>query len=165
MNECRIGVISDTHIPASMLAIPAGVFTAFEGVSAICHLGDSTSSWVLDDLRAIAPVFAVRGNMDHSSLKNTLPEQMIVEFCGARFALVHGWGAPYDLPERAAVRFKDEKGLACVLFGHTHAPYCRDHNGLLLFNPGSCAGGRGHNPSVGIIDISAGSIHPSRIPL
>ena len=60
----KVGVISDTHVPAIVPSLPPAVFDIFKGVDLILHAGDIVDLSVLDELRAIAPVEAVAGNMD-----------------------------------------------------------------------------------------------------
>jgi putative phosphoesterase len=143
-----IGVIADTHVPEFRAALPPGLARAFAGVELILHAGDVTGAEVLDELRTIAPVVAVRG--DHDDLD--LPEQTVVEVDGARIGLVHGqrrrlreWtgmaaselaGHPVwnGVPPRALRRFD---GVDAVVFGHVHRPLCERRDGVLLFSPGA----------------------------
>ncbi len=69
----RVGVISDTHVPAIARSLPAAVFEVFKGVDLILHAGDVVELSVLDELRTIAPVEAVAGNMDGSEVHLNLP--------------------------------------------------------------------------------------------
>lgn len=75
----RIGVISDTHVPVRARALPGEVLRIFAGVDLILHAGDLVTLDVLDELRAIAPVFAVRGNVDHPEVQERLPAVLRIE--------------------------------------------------------------------------------------
>jgi uncharacterized protein len=134
----RIGVVSDTHIPARARALPPALFTLLEGVDLILHAGDLVEEQVLEELAAIAPVEAVAGNMDSFELQLKLGKKKILEADGFRIGLVHG-----DIgrdrsrtPQRALDTFRGDR-VHCVVFGHSHQPYRQSEGGVLLFNPGS----------------------------
>lgn len=80
----RLGVISDTHG-----TLPAAALDALVGVDHIVHAGDIGAQWILDDLSLIAPVTAVRGNMDVGPAWNRLPDREIVEISGYRVLVGH----------------------------------------------------------------------------
>jgi uncharacterized protein len=129
----RIGVIADTHIPARARAIPDMVLAAFAGVDLIFHAGDVVVPEVLALLRQVAPVEAVAGNNDPDSLGLPLARELILE--GYRIGLAHGHiGSGRSTVERALSHFH---GADCVVFGHSHIPYCQHHGSTLAFNPGS----------------------------
>jgi putative phosphoesterase len=128
----RLGVISDTHA-ATIDEVPAAVRDALAGVDIIIHAGDFTRKAVLDGLREIGEVTAVRGNMDSEELKSLLPEKEVLEINGRKIGLIHGWGAPWGIAERVKGQFAD---VDVVLFGHSHEAFCRYIQGVLLFNPG-----------------------------
>ena len=139
----RIGVVSDTHVPGRARALPPVLFEALQGVAMILHAGDLTSSRVLEELGAIAPVYAVHGNMDPPELAQQLPARRIVEVEGVKIGLIHGHRPDRDrsrTPEWALGAFE---GVQCVVFGHTHVPMCERRGGVLLFNPGSPTDRRG----------------------
>jgi putative phosphoesterase len=153
----RIGVISDTHIPVAAKELPARVGEIFNGVNLILHAGDLVTSSVLDDLALIAPVTAVRGNMDRSTEQNPLKRIVEIEGEGVRIGLIHGWGGPYDVPMRVLGEF--EKKPDCIVFGHSHQPFNEYLAGVLMFNPGSPTDKR-FAPyfSVGILTVSNGGV-------
>lgn len=131
----RLGVIADTHIPARAKAIPADIFEAFAGVDLILHAGDVTAAEVLAELRQIAPVEAVAGNNDPAALALGLGLIRELSLAGYRIGLVHGHiGQGKSTVERALSHFH---GADCVVFGHSHLPYCQQHGRTLAFNPGS----------------------------
>jgi hypothetical protein len=135
-----LGVISDTHLPSAAAALPRGIFDAFEGADLILHAGDLVCRGALDQLRRIAPVEAVAGNMDPPELRRLLPSKKIIEAGRYRIGLIHGWGSLANPPERLLGQFQ---GVSAIVFGHTHDPLLRWEGGVLLVNPGSPAGGSG----------------------
>jgi len=100
----------------------------------ILHAGDIVAASVLEELRALAPVEAVHGNMDEPALKAALPETRVVEIAGTRIGMVHEPGAAAGRAERLADRFP---GCAVVVYGHTHLPEVVRHGSLWILNPGS----------------------------
>lgn len=119
-----IGVISDTH----GLLRPEAV-AILRGSEHIIHAGDVGKPEILDMLREIAPVSAVRGNIDKGSWARKLPETEAVEFGGKIIYILHDLGK-LDLKPQAA-------GFKAVIFGHSHVPKQEMRDGVLYFNPGS----------------------------
>lgn len=130
----RIGVISDTHIPVASKKIPERALALLKGADLILHAGDILELSVLDELEKIARTEAVRGNMDHASVMESLPSKQVLEIGRFKIALIHGWGPPQGLVERLRKEFTK---VDCVVFGHTHSPLVERINGTLFFNPGS----------------------------
>ncbi|HHT25690.1 MAG TPA: metallophosphoesterase family protein [Firmicutes bacterium] len=130
----RIGVVSDTHIPARARSLPAQLFTGLMGVDMILHAGDLVDMQVLTELAVLAPVYAVHGNVDPIEIKRRLPRTRIVEAGAFRIGLVHGHGPGGNTPQRALQTFND---VHCVVFGHSHQALCERRGEVLLFNPGS----------------------------
>jgi uncharacterized protein len=119
-----IGLISDTH---GLLRKEA--LRALEGAELIIHAGDVGKSEILDTLRAIAPVVAVRGNVDTESWASALPETAVVEAGAATIFVLHDAHA-LDLNPAAA-------GFHIVVSGHSHKPVRTESGGVLYINPGS----------------------------
>jgi uncharacterized protein len=119
-----IGVISDTH---GLLRPPAVV--ALKGVDYILHAGDVGGPEILDALARIAPVTAVRGNVDIEPWANKLAETELIELGGIAIYMLHDLGR-LDLKPEAA-------GMRVVVYGHSHQPKIEERNGVLYFNPGS----------------------------
>ena len=120
----RIALVSDTH----GLLRPE-VVRALQGVDRILHMGDVGSPDVLLGLSAIAPVLAVRGNVDRGAWAQALPLTRLVEVQGASLHLLHNV-AELDLDPVAA-------GIAMVLYGHSHIPKEEERAKVRYVNPGS----------------------------
>jgi uncharacterized protein len=120
----RIGVISDTH---GLLRPEA--LAALRGSQHILHAGDVGGPEILDQLAAIAPVTAVRGNVDKGVWARKLPETDVVEVGGVTIYVLHDL-AQLDLKPAAA-------GFGVVIYGHSHIPKQETRDGVLYFNPGS----------------------------
>lgn len=134
----RIGVVSDTHVPARARQLPAALFEIFDGVELILHAGDLVEERILTELSVIAPVEAVAGNMDSWELHQRLGQKKILTLAGYRIGLIHGDISTdrSKTPQRAFAAFKNDN-VDCVVFGHSHQPYHQLMDGVLLFNPGS----------------------------
>jgi putative phosphoesterase len=150
----RVGVISDTHIPARARALPASVVAAFDGVDAILHAGDVFVPDVLVELEAIAPVHGVLGNGDGWSLHGVLPERARLELAGLTIGMIHDSGQTQGRRRRMAAAFP---GCRVVVFGHSHQPFVEDDGSLLLLNPGSAVDPRRAKvPTVAVLEIDQG---------
>ena len=121
----RIGVLSDTHGLLRPEVLPL-----LHRSDHILHCGDVGDVSILESLQAIAPVTAIRGNVDTHGPCAMLPETEVVTLGGLDFYLLHDLHA-LDLNPTAA-------GFAAVLSGHSHQPVIRHQNGVLYLNPGSC---------------------------
>ena len=107
---------------------------------------------MLDELRAIAPVEAVRGNMDHHPALLNLPVKRVISAGNRSIGLTHGSGAPHGLAARVLRMFD---GVDCVVFGHSHRTFNETVNGVLLFNPGTPTDRRFSSAhTYGIIEIA-----------
>jgi putative phosphoesterase len=120
----RIGVISDTH---GLLRPEA--LTALTEAEHILHAGDVGDVAILDALRAIAPVTAIRGNIDTTGACAELPATEMVELDGRVFYLVHAI-EDLDISPSAA-------GVDVVVYGHSHKPSVERRKDVLYLNPGS----------------------------
>ena len=150
----KVGIISDTHGMLSRQALDA-----LNGVDHILHAGDIGAPEVLQILNTIAPVNAVRGNMDGGEWCRNLPYTDMVELGATTFYLLHDINT-LDLDPQAA-------GVQVVVHGHTHQAADKTHSGVLYFNPGSASRpGRPGGPlSLGILEIANGRIDPRIIVL
>jgi uncharacterized protein len=120
----RIGIISDTH---GLLRPEAQ--RALLGVQLIIHAGDVGAPEILTQLKLIAPVFAVRGNVDTQPWAQELPLTAVVQTAGFNFYVLHKL-QDLDLKPQAA-------GFDAVISGHTHQAAERHESGVLYLNPGS----------------------------
>jgi len=141
-----IGVISDTH----GLLRPEAI-QALQGSEHIIHAGDIGSPEIIPALEKIAPVTAIRGNVDRQPWTKNFPETEVVELAGGDIYLIHDLKA-LDLNPRAA-------GFVAVISGHSHQPKQEIKDGVLYFNPGSAGPRRFGLPvTVGRLEIVAGKI-------
>ena len=119
-----IGLVSDTH----GLLRPE-VVAGLAGVEKILHLGDVGDPNILDALERVAPVHAVRGNVDYGGWANRLPRTASVDAFGHSLYLIHNI-EELDIDPAAA-------GVKMVLYGHSHRPDAEEKNGVWFVNPGS----------------------------
>jgi uncharacterized protein len=124
MGPTRIGLISDTH---GLLRDEA--LLALRGSELIVHAGDVGKLEILAKLREIAPVVAVRGNVDTGAWASGLPETAVAEAWSASIYVLHDVNA-LDLDPRAA-------GFQIVVSGHSHKAGRSERKGVLYINPGS----------------------------
>ncbi len=155
----KLGIISDTHG-----FLNNRIHQLFEGIDAILHAGDIGDD-VYIELQTIAPVTAVRGNMDRYGHTATLREWVGTSFADKRIFLVHDLGAPQRI--KSSLLPSLEQYLPhIVIFGHTHVPYAAMLNDVFYFNPGSARQGRsGSKASVGLLEIHNAHVDHSVIPL
>ncbi len=130
----KIGVLSDTHIPTGSPALPPRVFELFSGVDLILHAGDIVSLSVLDELKAIAPVEAVAGNMDDAEVQSRLPRKKILTIGRFRVGLTHG---KYKIDLQRQMIRQEFDNVDLIVYGHSHAPFWGRENGVYFLNPGS----------------------------
>jgi len=146
----KIGVISDTHLSPviderytmkkNLISNPDDLCELlepdFRDVSAVIHAGDITDFSVLEALLTFGNVYAVAGNMDSGDLHERLGEKKILELEGFRIGLMHGWGPDDGLSDRIRQQFISDN-VDCIVFGHSHKPYNKTEDNILMFNPGS----------------------------
>ena len=148
-----IGVISDTH----GLLRPEAI-AALQGSGLIIHAGDIGRLEVIEQLAAIAPVKAIRGNIDQAAWADEFPETEVVQANDMLIYVLHNLKA-LDLAPQAA-------GFRIVVSGHSHQPKIEEKDGTLYLNPGS-AGPRRFKLqiAVGRLTISGKSIQGEILPL
>lgn len=153
MQTHLVGVISDTH----GLLRPEAV-KALHGVEQIIHAGDVGKPEILYELLNIAPVIAVRGNVDKGEWANRLRMTEVVEIGEALIYVIHDLGT-LDLDPKAAQ-------LDAVIYGHTHQPSIEWKNGVLYLNPGSAGPRRFDLPvSVALLRVTGKQIDIEQVNL
>jgi len=131
----RIAVISDTHMPRGVRALPEECVDRLRAADLILHGGDIVTAAFLEELRALGPpVEAVYGNMDEPVLKASLPKERVVEAGEARIGIVHIPGPRVGREARLLARFP---GCDAIVYGHTHVPEVERHENVWILNPGS----------------------------
>ena len=148
-----IGVISDTHG-----LLRPGALAALQGSDHIIHAGDIGDPVILDQLARIAPVTAVRGNIDRGEWARKIPMTNVIEVSGISLYVLHDL-QQLDLKPEVA-------GFAVVVSGHSHIPKQEIRNGVLYFNPGSAGPKRFKLPvSVGRLMVKEGGVHGKIVEL
>ena len=148
-----IGVISDTH----GLLRPEAV-VALRGADRIIHAGDIGNPAILERLSEIAPVTAVRGNVDQEAWAQSIPETSVLEVDGVSIYVLHIL-QKLDLKPRAA-------GIDAVIYGHSHIPKQDIKDGVLYFNPGSAGPRRFQRPvTIGKLIVQEGKIRAEVVQL
>ena len=148
----RVGVISDTH---GLLRPEA--LAALRGADHLVHAGDIGKPEVLRELRAVAPLTAVRGNNDRDAWARTIPDTDSVRLGGIVLYVLHDLKA-LDLDPVAA-------GFGVVVSGHSHQPCVAERDGVLYVNPGSAGPRRFRLPvSVAMVEVDGGRVR-ARIEL
>jgi hypothetical protein len=148
-----IGIISDTHG-----RLPQSVSKAFQDSDLIIHAGDIGDPEVIDTLEKIAPLRAVRGNMDTGRWARRLQQTDTLKIGNQQLLVIHD---VYDLNRQAPI---DKYHV--VICGHTHRPQVEIQQGILFVNPGSAVQPRyGYPPSVAVLEIKAGTIKARLVDL
>jgi putative phosphoesterase len=149
----RIAVLSDTHLPDSADAhdfLLDLVDNVLAPVDMILHAGDLVAPDLLSAFDGY-PVHAVRGNMDPATVG--ISTKKIINVGDFTIGMIHGWGSPEGIEERALAEFSSVS-LDCLVYGHSHRPVCHRRDGVLFFNPGSATDRRSMSyHSVGLLEI------------
>jgi len=153
LSHIHIGIISDTH----GLLRPEAI-EALRGSDYIIHAGDIGDPEILTKLAELAPVTAVRGNVDRGNWARKIPETNVLEVGGVSFYVLHDLQS-LDLKPEAA-------GFAAVVFGHSHVAENEVRNGVLYFNPGSAGPRRFKLPvSLGRIVVQGAEVRAEIVEL
>lgn len=173
----RIGLVSDTHVPTQLRALPQELLDGLRGADLILHAGDLVSLQVLEPLGKIAETLAVRGNMDALEVMRALSDSREMDLDGVKVALIHGHQqrpaqgrypraqSDYDAPTMEPVyefllhEFPDAD---VIVFGHFHIPIVKRWKDKLLINPGAVTGGK-RSRSFAMLDVSADGVEPEII--
>ncbi len=147
----KVGVLSDTHVPGAAPALPRAIFDLFAGVDLILHAGDIVDLAVLDELRTIAPVEAVAGNMDGPEAHRNLPVKKVLSLGRFSVGLIHG---KYKIDIQKEMIRKEFDHVDLIVYGHSHTPFWGKVGDVLLLNPGSPTDNR-HAPyhSVAVLTV------------
>lgn len=149
----RIGLISDTH---GLLRPEA--LQALAGVEHIIHAGDIGAAEVIEALRNIAPVDAVRGNNDKGPWAKKIPPRLALEFGDVGIHVLHDV-TELDLDPTTA-------GFRVVIAGHSHKPQVTERDGVLFVNPGSAGPRRFTLPvTIGYLTVGNGGASAEIRPL
>jgi putative phosphoesterase len=141
-----IAVISDTHG-----LIRPEALAALRGSDYIIHAGDIGEAAILEELGEIAPVTAIRGNVDRDAWAKTIPATDVLELQGVSIYILHNL-SELDLKPEVA-------GFSVVVYGHSHAAKQETKNGVLYFNPGSAGPRRFRLPvTVGRLTVMDGKV-------
>jgi uncharacterized protein len=152
-SELLVGVISDTH---GLLRPQA--LAALRGSDMIIHAGDIGDPAIIDQLGAIAPAFAVRGNIDKGDWAAGFPQTQTVAAGELVFYVLHAI-AELDVDPAAA-------GFAAVVYGHSHRPAIETRGGVLYLNPGSAGPRRFDLPiSIARVSVSGREVRPELVTL
>lgn len=131
---------------------------ALRGTEHIIHAGDIGSPEILEKLAAMAPVSAIRGNVDKDAWARGLPETEVVEIAGISIYVLHNLAQLNLKPEAA--------GFQVVVSGHSHVPKQEMREGVLYFNPGSAGPRRFELPvTVGKLIVHDGNARGEIIPI
>ena len=155
----KIGVLSDTHG-----LFDAAIRSHFGGVDHILHAGDIGGPAVIEQLKTIAPVTAVSGNVDGFEASG-FPREAMITMAGWRIALYHRLyeGGVMTTEGRG---FLERAGADICVFGHTHKAMTERVDGILLFNPGSAGPKRFTLPrGIGLLLLYRDGVEPVHIVL
>jgi hypothetical protein len=149
----RVGVISDTH----GLLRPQ-VLAALRGCDHILHAGDIGDVTIIEQLGRLAPVTAIRGNVDGSGPCTQFPTTKLIHLSGYTLYMLH------DVRELDIVA--PAAGIAAIISGHSHKPSMEWLNGVLYFNPGSAGPRRFSLPiSLGFLELAETGIKPKLVTI
>jgi putative phosphoesterase len=182
-----VGVLSDTHLPYRMQHLPGEIFDIFRDVDLILHAGDVDRIEYLDDLAALAPFHAVRGNLHFTDLSDggrDLPVELQLTIAERRVMVNHGgwfnlWSQAGDWflervlrPNQDLINPRIADRLAqlypeadLIVFGHSHRPYQVWRDRTLFFNPGAVCPTPRRSPSVGMLYLRPNAVDAEIIPL
>lgn len=130
----RILVLSDTHIPRTVLDLPREIYDRIHDVDMIFHAGDFVEKEVLEKLKILRETKAVYGNMDSRAVRDMLNAKEVIQAGRFKIGLIHGYGSPRELVDTVRGEFS---AVDAIIFGHSHSPVNFVKGGILFFNPGS----------------------------
>lgn len=131
----QIAIISDTHLKKNTGQLD-DLISEFQNMDLVIHAGDYGDPWVLKYLQEHFKFIGVWGNTDDHTIKEALPEKLIVQFGAYRVGICHAHGKGKTTMERAYSNFNNEQ-VDIIIFGHSHQPIISTKNKVLMLNPGS----------------------------
>ena len=189
-----IGVLSDSHVPFRLAALPQAALDLLRGCDLILHAGDLEDIGLIDQLARIAPVYTVRGNIHWTYSTGThdldQPEAITLKLGSRTLWMTHGHlSFGYTMVDKV-IQFAQRPTLDdvnqtiiarldrarppeadIVVFGHSHNPCIENHAGVLFFNPGAIVGtehfrGESRRPSIGRLTLDGqGGVTPEILTL
>ena len=148
-----IGIISDTHG-----RLPQAAAKVFQKVDLIIHAGDIGDPEIIAALKKIAPIVAVRGNMDMGTWTDRLHRTETIAIADKRVHVIHEF---HNLNPKA-----NDNQYHVVIYGHTHRPQVDKQQGVLYVNPGSAVQPRyGYPPSVALLEINGDTLKARLVDL
>jgi putative phosphoesterase len=161
MSSTRIGIISDTHMPADIRQLWDEVRLAFAGVDLILHSGDIVHPMVLDQLEEWAPVIAAEGNNDFGMVDRRVAPTQWLDIEGFRVAMVHDM-EPEDEPIAELQRkYLGGAPADVMITGHTHLERLDFRDGVLQVNSGSAVHPHlwsSRMGTVAVLDVAPGEL-------
>jgi len=159
-----VGLISDTHVPVRAKCIPKMVFKVFEKVDYIIHAGDLVELGVIDELEQLAPVLAVRGNMDGPHVSGALPKLNSLKVSDWKIGVMHDPSALSGMRKMRDIA--KQNGFDVFVYGHTHNANIKWEGKTLYINPGSPTNPEPvfiSKPSVAVLKVTKEAILPEII--
>lgn len=154
----KIGIISDTHN-----YLNPRIVQYLQGVDLILHAGDIGSQEIMDRLALVAPVTAIRGNIDYKGTVSMLPEQIITTLGNVTFLMIHDIGNINSFCEKLN-QGEFHPLPEVIVYGHTHQAFYKNINGFIFLNPGSATNSRDHRkPSLSILELQGSEIISNRL--
>jgi putative phosphoesterase len=152
-----VGLISDTHVPKRARCIPPKVFEIFKNVDFIIHAGDLVELTVIDELEQIAPVLAVRGNMDWE-VSDALLVLNSMKVFDWKIGVMHDPHVLFGVSKMREIA--KQNGFNVFVYGHTHTARIKWENKTLYINPGSPTNPSSFlvKPSVALLKITKENI-------
>ncbi len=145
-------------------SLPGVVYETCADSDLIIHAGDIEDRSVIEDLRRMAPIKAVHGNMDGFETTNLYPDRLILELEGFKVGVTHGSGASTGIRSRIRNLFLTHKP-DIIIHGHTHEYFWKKENGTWFLNPGAIANPRGRR-SMAVLTLNGGEEpHAEMIPV
>ena len=161
-----IGLISDTHVPTRAREVPKEVYNIFEKADYIVHAGDLVRLSVIDDLEQLAPVLAVRGNMDGPDISGKLPRLACFKIFDWKIGVIHNPGTLFGMTRMREIARKNNFNV--LVYGHTHISNVKWEANTLYINPGSPTNPAKpflNKPSVALLKVTKENVAPEIIQI